>query len=241
MDPFVRKSLVRVLLTALMLVAVVGALPSPAALLSHIPTSLPVSMLPIIWVPTGVGPVTALAFTLTMGPAERFQRGKQVASYLGLIPSEYSSGGRNQRLGHISKQGNPFLRGMLVEAAQSAVQHEPEVRRAYQRFIETLNDVTLWQEFPEHIRSDNSLEFAAKERRRWLASVGTGPLYIEPGSPWENGYCESFRGKLRYECLNGEIFYTLKDAQVAIEKWSVENNAENALGAGLQVASLGGL
>jgi transposase len=79
----------------------------------------------------GVGPVTALAFALTMGPAERFQRGKQVASYLGLIPSEHSSGGRQQRLGHISKQGNPFLRGLLVEAAQSAVQHEPEMRRAY--------------------------------------------------------------------------------------------------------------
>ena len=69
-------------------------------------------------------------------PAERFQRGKQVASYLGLIPSEYSSGGRQQRLGHISKQGNPFLRGLLVEAAQSAVQHEPEMRRAYQRLAQ---------------------------------------------------------------------------------------------------------
>ena len=84
----------------------------------------------------GVGPVTALAFTLTMGPAERFSRGKQVASYLGLIPSEHSSGGRQQRLGHISKQGNPFLRGLLVEAAQSAVRHEPEMRRAYQRLAQ---------------------------------------------------------------------------------------------------------
>ena len=74
----------------------------------------------------GVGPVTALAFTLTMGPAKRFSRGKQIASYLGLIPSEYSSGGRKQRLGHISKQGNPFLRGLLLEAAQSAVRCEPE-------------------------------------------------------------------------------------------------------------------
>ncbi len=78
----------------------------------------------------GVGPVTALAFVLTMGPAERFERGKQVASYLGLIPREHSSGGRQQRLGHISKQGNSFVRGLLVEAAQSAVRHEPEMRRA---------------------------------------------------------------------------------------------------------------
>jgi transposase len=84
----------------------------------------------------GVGPVTALAFALTMGPAERFQRGKQVASYLGLIPSEHSSGGRQQLLGHISKQGNPFLRGLLVEAGQRAVRHEPEMRRAYQRLAQ---------------------------------------------------------------------------------------------------------
>jgi transposase len=84
----------------------------------------------------GVGPITALAFALTMGPVDRFRRGKQVASYLGLIPREHSSGGRGQRLGHISKQGNPFLRGLLVEAAQSAVRHEPEMRRAYQRLAQ---------------------------------------------------------------------------------------------------------
>jgi len=80
----------------------------------------------------GVGPVTALAFVLTLGPPSRFARGKQVASYFGLIPSEHSSGGR-QRLGHISKQGNTFMRWVLVEAAQSAVRHEPNLRRAYQR------------------------------------------------------------------------------------------------------------
>jgi putative transposase len=54
--------------------------------------------------------------------------------------------------------------------------------------------------------------------------LGTGTLYIEPGSPWENGYCESFNGKLRDECLNGEIFYSLKEAQVVIEQWRVEYN-----------------
>jgi transposase len=80
----------------------------------------------------GVGPVTALAFVLTLGPPSRFARGKQVGSYFGLIPSEASSGGR-QRLGRISKQGNSFMRGLLVEAAQSAVRHEPDLRRAYQR------------------------------------------------------------------------------------------------------------
>ncbi len=79
----------------------------------------------------GVGPVTALAFVLTLGPAERFRRGKQVGSYFGLIPSEHSSGGK-QRLGHISKQGSSFVRGLLVEAAQSAVRFEPQLRREYQ-------------------------------------------------------------------------------------------------------------
>jgi transposase InsO family protein len=90
--------------------------------------------------------------------------------------------------------------------------------------IETLADVMLWRGIPEHLRSDNGPEFVAKELRKWLGNVGTGPLYIEPGSPWENGYCESFNGKLRDESLNGEIFYSLKEAQVVIEHWRVEYN-----------------
>ena len=78
----------------------------------------------------GVGPLTSLAFVLTMGDVSRFQRGKQVASYLGLIPREYSSGGK-QRLGAISKQGNWFMRMLLVEAAQVAVRHDPQMRNEY--------------------------------------------------------------------------------------------------------------
>lgn len=78
----------------------------------------------------GVGPITSLAFVLTMGDVNRFQRGKQVASYLGLIPREYSSGG-HQRLGSISKQGNTFLRMLLVEAAQGAVRCDPGFRNEY--------------------------------------------------------------------------------------------------------------
>ena len=78
----------------------------------------------------GVGPITSLAFVLTMGDVNRFQRGKQVASYLGLIPREYSSGGK-QRLGSISKQGNRFMRMLLVEAAQGAVRYDPGFRNKY--------------------------------------------------------------------------------------------------------------
>ena len=91
--------------------------------------------------------------------------------------------------------------------------------------IETLSDVMLWRGIPEHIRSDNGPEFVAKPLRSWLQTLGTGPLYIEPGSPWENGYCESFNGKLRDECLNGEIFYSLKEAQIVIESWRRQYNA----------------
>ena len=90
--------------------------------------------------------------------------------------------------------------------------------------IETLADLMLMHGIPEHIRSDNGPEFIAERLRKWLAAVGAKTLYIEPGSPWENGYCESFNGKLRDECLNGEIFYSLKEAQVVIEQWRVHYN-----------------
>ena len=78
----------------------------------------------------GVGPITSMAFVLTMGDVNRFPRGKQVASYLGLIPREYSSGGK-QRLGSISKQGNRFMRMLMVEAAQTAVRCDPGFRNEY--------------------------------------------------------------------------------------------------------------
>lgn len=72
---------------------------------------------------------------------------------------------------------------------------------------------------PDHIRSDNGSEFTAKAVRAWLSEMGVSTLFIEPGSPWENGYNESFNGKLRDECLAGELFYTLREAQILIERW----------------------
>jgi len=74
------------------------------------------------------------------------------------------------------------------------------------------------------VRSDNGPEFTATAVREWLARVGVKTLFIEPGSPWENGYIESFNRKLRDELLNGEIFYTLREAQVVIEHWRREYN-----------------
>ncbi len=82
--------------------------------------------------------------------------------------------------------------------------------------IETMADVMLMRGVPEHIRSDNGPEMTAKVVRNWLTQVGSKTLYIELGSPWENGYCESFNGKLRDELLNGEIFYSLREAQIVI-------------------------
>lgn len=78
---------------------------------------------------------------------------------------------------------------------------------------------------PQHIRSDNGPELAARAVRLWLGRVGVKTLFIEPGSPWENGYCESFNSKLRDELLNGEIFTTLYEAQVLIESWRRHYNA----------------
>ena len=79
---------------------------------------------------------------------------------------------------------------------------------------------------PEHIRSDNGPEFVARAVREWLARLQVKTLYITPGSPWENGYNESFNGKLRDECLNTEIFYTLREARVLIEQWRRFYNTE---------------
>jgi len=77
---------------------------------------------------------------------------------------------------------------------------------------------------PAHVRSDNGSEFTAHVVRKWLARLRVKTLFIEPGSPWENGYNESFNGKLRDELLNREIFYTLREAQVLVERWRQEYN-----------------
>ena len=82
-----------------------------------------------------------------------------------------------------------------------------------------LADLFIQRGIPAHIRSDNGPEFCARVVREWLSRLGVETLFIEPGSPWENGYVESFIGKLRDELLNREIFYTLKEATILIEQW----------------------
>ena len=90
--------------------------------------------------------------------------------------------------------------------------------------LERLAWLMVTRGVPEHIRSDNGPEFTARAVREWLGRVGVKTAYIEPGSPWENGYVESFNGTLRDELLNGEIFYTLKEAKVLIEMWRKHYN-----------------
>ncbi len=90
--------------------------------------------------------------------------------------------------------------------------------------IDELSNLFITRGIPQHIRSDNGSEFTAKHVRTWLSDLGVKTLFIEPGSPWENGYIESFNGKLRDELLNGEIFTTLLEAKVLIENWRREYN-----------------
>jgi transposase InsO family protein len=90
--------------------------------------------------------------------------------------------------------------------------------------LERLSWLFATRGVPEHIRSDNGPEFTATVVRDWLNRVGVKTLFIEPGSPWENGYVESFNGKLRDELLDGEIFYTLKEAKALIERWRIHYN-----------------
>ena len=90
--------------------------------------------------------------------------------------------------------------------------------------IETLADLFLLRGVPAHVRSDQGPEFIAEAVKGWIGAVGAQTAYIERGSPWENGYVESFNGRLRDELLNGEIFTTLKEAQIVIESWRLHYN-----------------
>lgn len=87
-----------------------------------------------------------------------------------------------------------------------------------------LTDLFILRGPPEYIRSYNGAEFIAKKVRAWIGAVGAKTAFIAPGSPWENGYCESFNARFRDELLNGEVFYSLREAQILIEKWRRHHN-----------------
>ena len=122
----------------------------------------------------------------------------------------------------ILNEMDEFTRECLaIKVARSLTSHH---------VIAVLTDLFIKRGVPVLIRSDNGLEFIAKCVRDWLEKLQVRPLYIEPGSPWENGYIESFNGKMRDELLILEIFYLLKEAQILIEMWCKHYRSHSALG-----------
>jgi transposase InsO family protein len=113
---------------------------------------------------------------------------------------------------------------VIDEFTRECLAIRTERRQNHETVLETLSDLFLLHGPPQHLRSDNGAEFTATAVREWLERLEVRTLFIEPGSPWENGYNESFNGKLRDELLNGEIFFTLREAQVLVEQWRQHYN-----------------
>jgi len=114
--------------------------------------------------------------------------------------------------------GVPFrILNVIDEYSRECLAVKIERRLTHRDVLEVLFDLFCERGVPVHIRSDNGSEFTARRVRAWLARLSVKPLFIEPGSPWENGYIESFNGRMRDELLAREIFYSLKEAQVLIE------------------------
>jgi transposase InsO family protein len=125
----------------------------------------------------------------------------------------------------ITHNGRPFRMLTLIdEYTRECLSIKVGRKLKTENVLECLTELFCARGIPKHIRSDNGSEFTAKRIRKWLQELGTKTLFIEPGSPWENGYIESFNGKLRDELLNREIFYTLEEAKILIEKWRKEYN-----------------
>lgn len=123
--------------------------------------------------------------------------------------------------------GRPFkIFNVIDEFSRECLASVVMRRIRSQDVILILADLMLRHGVPTHVRSDNGPELIAKKLLAWVTQLDVKPLFIEPGSPWENGYCESFNGKMRYELLNGEIFYNLTEAKVIIEKWRRHYNTK---------------
>lgn len=126
---------------------------------------------------------------------------------------------------HRTHDGRSFrILTLLDEYTRECLSIDVARKLTSEDILERLSDLFIHRGVPAYIRSDNGSEFTAKTVRNWLQRVEVNTLYIEPGSPWENGYIESFNGKLRDELLDREIFDTLLEAKVLIERWRVEYN-----------------
>jgi putative transposase len=124
-----------------------------------------------------------------------------------------------------TSDGRPLrLLTLLDEYTRESLWIDVARRLTSEEVLERLGQLFVDRAVPAYLRSDNGPEFIAQAVREWLGRVGVKTLYIEPGSPWENGYLESFNGKLRDELLNVEIFDTLLEAQVLVERWRIHYN-----------------
>ena len=124
-----------------------------------------------------------------------------------------------------TQDGNPFrILNIIDEYTRECLAVKVARRLTHKDVLEVLVQLFCERGVPVHLRSDNGSEFTAKKVRTWLSRLEIKPLFIEPGSPWENGYVESFNGKMRDELLAREIFYSLKEAQILIEMWRREYN-----------------
>ena len=124
-----------------------------------------------------------------------------------------------------TREGRPVrLLAVIDEFSKECLAIKAARRIRSDDVMHTLTGLFTLHGPPEHIRSDNGPEFTSKAIREWLPGVGVQSLFIEPGSPWENGYCESFNGKLRDELLNGEVFNNLKEVQILTEQWRQHYN-----------------
>lgn len=126
-----------------------------------------------------------------------------------------------------TREGRPFrLLTILDEYTRECLSIDVARRLNSEDVLERLTELFVTRGIPGHLRSDNGPEFTATRVRQWLDLIGVKTLFIEPGSPWENGYLESFNGKLRDELLNGELFDTLQEAQVLVEQWRRHYNTQ---------------
>ena len=124
-----------------------------------------------------------------------------------------------------TRDGRAFkMLSILDEHSRECLAIEVGRRFTHDAVMQRLTDLFFQRGIPEHIRSDNGAEFTAKAVRSWLSRLCVRTLYIEPGNPWENGYIESFTGKLRGELLDREVFGTLLEAKVLVERWRREYN-----------------
>jgi putative transposase len=128
---------------------------------------------------------------------------------------------------HVTEHGRKIkMLTVIDEYTRECLEIRVERQMKHREVMETLDELMAERGAPRHLRSDNGSEFIAAPLQNWLRSKGVIPVRIEPGNPWQNGFIESFNGRFRDECLNGELFYSRAEAQVIVDRWRDSYNNE---------------